>query len=89
MKGLTVVVGGPWVVAAGFADHGEAFVTFWEIGEADKEVVGHDLGSIEGACVDQVEHDVVVGFKRLPFAVLLAFEAMSEYVGLEPFAFDL
>ncbi len=63
VKGSTVMVGCSWIVAASLGDHCEAFVTFRELGEASKQVAGYDFGLIEGACVDQIEHHVVVGFK--------------------------
>lgn len=83
------MVGGPGMVAASLGDPGEAFVTFGQIGKAHKEFAGHDFRLIERACIDQIEYDVVVSFKRLPSAELLALESMSEHVGLEPFSFYL
>jgi len=41
VKGLTVVVGCPWVVAASLGDQGETFMAFWEIGEALEQITGY------------------------------------------------
>jgi len=49
VKGLTVVVGCPWVVAASLGDRAETFMAFWEIGEALEQITGYPLGLIEGA----------------------------------------